>query len=64
MKGKTTRFYYITRDDSTFVPDLLALFALLREGKIKVPIRNATDLEDIQQAHQSWGNAAGWVDAD
>jgi NADPH:quinone reductase-like Zn-dependent oxidoreductase len=58
-RGKTAKFYYITKDDSTFVPDVKALFALLGNGTIKVPIRNVTDLEDIQEAHRGWGKAPG-----
>lgn len=50
-----TRFFYITRDDKTFVAELQALFKLLGEGKIDVKIRAAFDLEDIQEAHKSWG---------
>jgi NADPH:quinone reductase-like Zn-dependent oxidoreductase len=59
FSGKTTRFYYITRDSKDFVPDLLSLFELLQQGKIRVPIKDVTDLEDIQQAHRNWGKAAG-----
>ena len=51
---KHTRFYYITRDDKTFVPDLEALFRLLGDGKIDVRIRAQFDLNDIQEAHRSW----------
>ena len=50
-----TRFFYITRDDKTFEPELQALFKLLGEGKIDVKIRAMFDLEDIQEAHKSWG---------
>jgi NADPH:quinone reductase-like Zn-dependent oxidoreductase len=39
-RGKTTKFYCITKDNNTFRPDLLALFALLGEGKINLPIWN------------------------
>jgi NADPH:quinone reductase-like Zn-dependent oxidoreductase len=58
-RGKSAKFYFITRDSSTFVPDVQALFNLLKEEKIKVPIRSMTDLEDIQEAHRSWGKVAG-----
>lgn len=57
--GKRTNFYYISRDRSTFVPDLNVLFDLLRQGKISVPIKAVYALEDIQEAHRSWGKAAG-----
>ena len=52
-----TRFYYITRDDKTFVPDLQALFELLGQGKIDVRIKAVFDLEDVQEAHRSWSKA-------
>jgi NADPH:quinone reductase-like Zn-dependent oxidoreductase len=58
-RGKSTRFYYITKDDSSFVPDLQELFRLLEAGKITVPIKAVTNLEDIQEAHRSWGKANG-----
>jgi NADPH:quinone reductase-like Zn-dependent oxidoreductase len=58
-RGKSTKFYYITKDDSNFVPDLQELFRLLGEGKIKVPVRSVTDMEDIQDAHRSWGKLPG-----
>ena len=49
-----TRFFYVSRDDKTFAPDLEALFKLLGEGRIDVKIKNVFDLEDIQEAHRSW----------
>jgi len=61
-EGRSTRFYYITRDDATFFPDLEALFELNRTGKIEVPIKQIygmEDSEDIRKAHRSWGKGAG-----
>ena len=52
---KNTRFYYITRDDKTFNPDLQNLFGLLADGKIDVRIKTVWDMEDVQEAHNSWG---------
>ncbi|KAF7509318.1 hypothetical protein GJ744_008212 [Endocarpon pusillum] len=57
--GKRTKFYYISRDRSSFIPDLNALFDLLGRGKISVPIKVVYPLEEIQEAHRSWGKAAG-----
>ena len=51
---KSTKFYYITRDDRAYVPDLVALFKLLAEGAIDVRIKAVFALEDIQDAHRSW----------
>ncbi|KAK5745489.1 hypothetical protein LTR17_001359 [Elasticomyces elasticus] len=52
---KNTRFYYITRDDKTFNPDLQSLFYLLSDNKIDVRIKAVYDMEDVQEAHKSWG---------
>lgn len=57
--GKKTNFYYISRDRSTFIPDLNALFDLLGRGKISVPIKAVYALENVQEAHRSWGKASG-----
>ncbi|TEA11866.1 Protein indc11 [Colletotrichum sidae] len=57
--GKRTRFYYITRDDATFETNLKALFEMLGEGKITVPIKKVWELEDIQEAHKQWANGTG-----
>lgn len=57
--GKRTNFYYISRDHSSFLPDLNALFDLLRQGKISVPIKAVYVLEDIQEAHRCWGKGPG-----
>jgi synaptic vesicle membrane protein VAT-1 len=57
--GKKTIFYYINRDSKTFVPDLEALFDLLKTSKISVPIKAVFPLEDIQKAHRDWGKGSG-----
>ncbi|KAJ0163794.1 Protein indc11 [Colletotrichum tanaceti] len=57
--GKRTRFYYITRDDATFEPNLRALFDLLAAGRITVPIKRVWELEEIQEAHRQWTGSAG-----
>ncbi|KAF4634098.1 hypothetical protein G7Y89_g4021 [Cudoniella acicularis] len=62
LDGRSTRFYYITRDDKTFVPDLESLFELSRTGKIEVPIKRVFQMrnsEDIREAHRSWGKGQG-----
>ncbi|KAI8165716.1 hypothetical protein K4K54_008209 [Colletotrichum sp. SAR 10_86] len=56
---KRTWFYYITRDDATFEPNLKAMFGLLGEGKIRVPIKKVWDLEDVQDAHRQWASGTG-----
>ncbi|KAK1973609.1 zinc-binding dehydrogenase [Colletotrichum cereale] len=57
--AKRTRFYYITRDDATFEPNLNSLFDLLATGKITVPIKKVWELEDIQEAHRQWTSTPG-----
>ncbi|KZL81557.1 zinc-binding dehydrogenase [Colletotrichum incanum] len=57
--GKRTRFYYITRDDATFKPNLKSLFNLLATGEITVPIKRVWELEDIQEAHRQWTSLLG-----
>jgi NADPH:quinone reductase-like Zn-dependent oxidoreductase len=61
-EGRKTRFYYITRDDKTYVSDLEALFGLVQQGKVKVPIKRVfrmRDSEEIREAHRSWGKGQG-----
>lgn len=56
---KKGTFYYISRDRPTFVPDLHALFDLLAQGKISVPIKAIYALEDVEEAHRNWGKIPG-----
>jgi NADPH:quinone reductase-like Zn-dependent oxidoreductase len=58
-RRKKTIFYYISRDAKTFVPDLEALFDLLRNGKLSVPIKAVFPLEKIQDAHREWAKGSG-----
>ncbi|KAK3357786.1 hypothetical protein B0T25DRAFT_540152 [Lasiosphaeria hispida] len=59
--GKRTGFYYIKPGTAGCQDGLAALIELLREGKIKVPIKAVWDLttEGLKEAHQSWGKMAG-----
>jgi NADPH:quinone reductase-like Zn-dependent oxidoreductase len=41
------------------VPDLEALFDLLKTGKLSVPIKAVFPLENIREAHREWGKASG-----
>ncbi|TKA71111.1 hypothetical protein B0A55_07864 [Friedmanniomyces simplex] len=56
---KNTKFFYITRDDKTFGPDLQALFGLLAGGNIDVRIKAVFDMDDVQEAHRSWSKPLG-----
>jgi len=57
--GRRTKFYYINRDQKTFESDFNALFELFAQGKISPPIKTVYNLEDIQEAHRSWGKGSG-----
>lgn len=57
--NKSTNVFFIRRDQSTYKPDLAALFRLVEEGKINVPIKAVWDLDDIKEAHRSWGKIEG-----
>ena len=57
--GKKTTFFYITRDDKTFRPDLEKMFELSRNAEITVPIKAVFDMEDVKTAHESWSKATG-----
>ncbi|KAI4228206.1 MAG: hypothetical protein L6R40_008156 [Gallowayella cf. fulva] len=57
--GKKTTFFYITRDDKTFKPNLEKMLEMTRNGDITVPIKGVFDLEDIKTAHESWSKASG-----
>lgn len=55
----STSFYYIDRDQKTFVPELNALFGMLERGDIKVPIRKCWTLEEVPEAHKVWSQGPG-----
>ncbi|KAI1186628.1 zinc-binding dehydrogenase [Nemania serpens] len=59
FSNRKTAFFYIARDQSSFVPNVNALFRLVRDGKIDVVIKNVWDMEDIKTAHQSWATSSG-----
>ena len=56
---KRTAFYYITRDQKTFKPDVEHLLGMLKDGKIKVPVKCVYEMENIQDAHRSWASSSG-----
>lgn len=57
--NKSTTFFYIDRDQATFRPELLALLDMLKDGKIDVSIKHVWEIDEIQDAHRSWGKAPG-----
>ena len=52
-------FFYIDKDQSTFVPELKALFDLSLQGKIHVPIKRFLTLEEYPEAHRTWNKTTG-----
>jgi NADPH:quinone reductase-like Zn-dependent oxidoreductase len=58
QKKKTT-FYWISRDQSTFKPELDTLFKMAQDGKLAIGIKKIWEMEDIQEAHRSWGSGQG-----
>ena len=54
-----TSFYYINRDQSTFMPEVKALFDLVLQGKIHAPIKKVWTLETYPQAHREWTSTPG-----
>lgn len=56
---RRTTFYYISRDSKNFESDLLECMKLTKEGKIDVPIKGVWDLDNVGEAHESWGKSSG-----
>ncbi|KAI0909496.1 zinc-binding dehydrogenase [Ustulina deusta] len=59
FSNRRTCFYYISRDDASFVPSVDTLFEMAKDGKIDVVIKKIWDMEDIQTAHRSWATGVG-----
>ncbi|KAJ6445116.1 indc11-like protein [Purpureocillium lavendulum] len=56
---KATTTYFITRDDKNFQPELRELMQLAQDGRIEVPIKQVWEMDDIQEAHRTYGKGAG-----
>lgn len=56
---RSTGFYYIDRDRSTFMEDQEAVLDLLVKGSIQVPIKKIWDMENIREPHENWGKVPG-----
>ena len=56
---KSFVFHYINRDQSTYKPELETLLDMLRQGEITVPIKKVWVMDDIRDAHDSWGKIPG-----
>ncbi|KAF7553276.1 hypothetical protein G7Z17_g3748 [Cylindrodendrum hubeiense] len=56
---RSTSFYYIDRDRSTFMEDQQAIMQLLVQGRIEVPIKKIWDMENIREPHENWNKIPG-----
>lgn len=55
---KNSSFFWISRDQSTFQPELRECMRLLKDGEVDVRIKKCYDgLEEVQQAHRDWEGA-------
>lgn len=57
--NRTTSFFYVDRDQKTFVPELQAVFELVRTGKVEVPIKKIVPLDDVPTLHAQWTKLDG-----
>lgn len=56
---RSTSFFWVDRDQKTFVPELSALFDLVCNGKVEVPIKKVFPLEDVPRIHRGWSMLEG-----
>jgi NADPH:quinone reductase-like Zn-dependent oxidoreductase len=57
--GKKATFFGVLRSSKNFAPDLVTLFAWLKEGKISVPVKARFGLDEIEEAHRAYAASAG-----
>jgi NADPH:quinone reductase-like Zn-dependent oxidoreductase len=56
--NKTT-FFYISRDQKTFEPEVRRLFGMLEKGEFTTPIRKEWKLDEVPEAHRTWNQGPG-----
>lgn len=56
---RDTKFYYIDRNQKTFVPDFQVLVEMLRKGEIDVRIKRVFSLNEAPEAHREWTKLKG-----
>ncbi|KAL4879723.1 chaperonin 10-like protein [Aspergillus karnatakaensis] len=56
---KRTRFYGITKESKGCEEGMRELFRLFAQGTIRPAIKEVWELDQIQEAHRSWGKARG-----
>lgn len=57
--NRTTYFFYVDRDQKTFVPEFQAVLELVRGGKVEVPIKKVVPLHDVPTLHTQWTSLDG-----
>lgn len=57
--NKEASFYFITRDQKTFKPELELLLNMTRDGVINPPIKAVWEFDNIREAHEAWGKGSG-----
>lgn len=56
---RATRFFWVDKDQKTFVPELLALFELVRDEKVEVAVKQVFPLQDVPRIHRDWQSLEG-----
>lgn len=56
---RSTKFFYIDRDQKTFVPECEALVGMLIRGEIDVRIKKVLRLDEVPEAHREWTRMGG-----
>lgn len=59
LSSRSTSFFYVDRDQTTFAPDFEALLDLLEQGELDVKIKQRIKLEDVQDVHRNWTSIKG-----
>ncbi|KAF2129233.1 GroES-like protein [Dothidotthia symphoricarpi CBS 119687] len=54
-----TNFFYISRDQVTFEPEVRACLDMLKTGEVTVPIRKVWALDEVPEAHRTWNKGTG-----
>ncbi|KAF3003499.1 hypothetical protein E8E13_004578 [Curvularia kusanoi] len=55
----STAFFYVDRDQATFMPELEKLLEMLKRGEIVVPIRKEWTLDEVPEAHRLFNKGPG-----
>lgn len=57
---RSTSFFYIDKDQKTFLPDLETLLSIVQKGQVDVKIKKVIDgLDNVRAAHEEWSSMKG-----